>query len=232
MLCSHPNKRSKLSFSLSLTSLTCTITNCCPAQSSTFRLAYYEHFRHYQANFSESSTSKVPLSTDSKQMSNFAQLKKGITVKANMASSDSIKPQQIFKPLSRSGKISRRYVHSWNVQDEQGTISSVDFQHDVSSFEVIPSEYPHILMADAILTNEILLEDQSSVIHKANLRELASWSDRKVNDAVTNSGKPFMTVRWVVTEKKYQWSTYSEGQTGGSWLSRNPELQKRLPNMY
>ena len=84
-----------------------------------------------------------------------------------MASSDSVKPQQIFKLLSRSGKISRRYVHSWNIQDEQGTISSVDFQHDVSSFEVILSEFPHTLMTDEILTNEILLEDQSSVIYEA-----------------------------------------------------------------
>ena len=118
-----------------------------------------------------------------------------------MASSHSVKPRQIFKLLSRSGKISRRYVHSWNVQDEQGTISSVDSQYDVPSFEVIPSEYPHTLMADEILTNEILLEDQSSVIHEAKLKELASWADRKVYDPVTNSGQPFITVRWVVTEK-------------------------------
>ena len=45
-----------------------------------------------RANSSESSTSKVPSSTDSKQTSNFAQLKKGVIVKANMAASDSIKP--------------------------------------------------------------------------------------------------------------------------------------------
>ena len=71
----------------------------------------------------------------------------------------------------------------------------------MSSFEVIPPEYPHTFMADEILTNEFLLEDQSSVIHEAKIKELASWANRKVYDAVTNSGQPFMTVRWVVTEK-------------------------------
>ena len=85
-----------------------------------------------------------------------------------MASSDSIKPRQIFKLLSRSRKISGRYAHSWNVQNEQMTILSVDFQHDVSSFKVIPSEFPHTLMADKILTNEILLEDQFSLYMKLN----------------------------------------------------------------
>ena len=90
---------------------------------------------------------------------------------------------------------------SWNVQDEQGTVSSADFQHDMSSFEVIPSEFPYILMANEILTNEILLEDQFSVICGAKLNELANWSDRKEYDDVTNSGQPFMTVRWVVTER-------------------------------
>ena len=68
----------------------------------------------------------------------------------------------------------------------------------MSSFEVIPSESPHRLMAD-----EVLPEDQSIVIHvhEARLKELTSWSDRKVYDAVTNGGQPFMTVRWIATEK-------------------------------
>ena len=59
-------------------------------------------------NSSEDFTSKVPLSTDSKQTSNFAQLKKGAILEAIMASSDSIKPRQIFKLLSQSGEISGR----------------------------------------------------------------------------------------------------------------------------
>ena len=108
-----------------------------------------------------------------------------------MASSDSIKPQQIFKLLSQSGKVSRRYAQSWNVQGEQWTT-----YHQSSHLSI-----QHMLMVDEILTNEVILEDQSSVIHKAKLKDLASWAARKVYDAVTNSGQLFITVRWVVTEK-------------------------------
>ena len=56
-------------------------------------------------------------------------------------------------------------------------------------------------MADEILTSEALLGYLSSAVYEAKLRELDSWSHRKVFQTVPNEGQPFMTVRWVLTEK-------------------------------
>ena len=78
----------------------------------------------------------------------FFKLQKGATVRAQMASNSSLSGQQILKLLSRSCKVIGQYANSWNVRDERGEISSVDFKHDVTSFEIVSNTLSDTALAD------------------------------------------------------------------------------------
>ena len=56
-------------------------------------------------------------------------------------------------------------------------ISSVDFKHDVTSFEIVSNTLSDTALADEVLLNEVMVADQTSAIYQAKLQELASWNE-------------------------------------------------------
>ena len=67
----------------------------------------------------------------------FSQLKKGVTVPAQLKSQVSTAEQSALKLVSCYGKVTGHYGHRWNVQDEKGNISSIVFKHDIISVSII-----------------------------------------------------------------------------------------------
>ena len=127
-------------------------------------------------------------SRHSEDKSHFSKLQKGATVREQMTSNSSLPGQQILKLLSRSGKVTGQYANSWNVRDKRGEISSVDFKHDVTSFEVVSNTVSNTALADEGLLNEVMVADETSAIYKAKLQELASHNERDVYEEVPNNG--------------------------------------------
>ena len=56
-------------------------------------------------------------------------------------------------------------------------------------------------MQDEFQVNNILITEPTSEIYSAKIKELQNWSDNNVYNEVTDKGQPFMTVRWVITNK-------------------------------
>ena len=111
-----------------------------------------------------------------------------------MASNSSLSGQHILKLLSRSGKVTGEYANSWNVRDKREEISSVDFKHDVTLFEIVSNTLSDTALADEVLLNEVMVADQTSAIYQAKLQELASWNEQDIYEEVPNNGQPYMTV--------------------------------------
>ena len=130
-----------------------------------------------------------------------SQLKKGVTITAQLKLQASPAEQSVCKVVSHSGRVTGRYGHCWNVQEEKRNISSIDFKHSISSFTVLHVETPYSGLTDELCATPIFVVNHNSEIQEAKQRELANWSDHNVCDEVPNIGQPFMTVRWVVTQK-------------------------------
>ena len=130
----------------------------------------------------------------------YQQLKKGVLTSVQLISDIGDTSQHLFRLLSRSGKATGRYAYSWNVQDAQGNIRSIDFKHDVASWSVVSTSSDHS-MQDEFQVNNILITEPTSEIYSAKIKELQNWSDNNVYNEVTDKGQPFMTVRWVITNK-------------------------------
>ena len=108
-------------------------------------------------------------------------------------------PRHLFQLLSCSGKSTGRYTYSWNVQDQSGNVSSIDFKHDVAEWSIAQDNNDNEIL-DEHRTTKVLLAEQSDDVHAAKLKELHNWSVHNVYD-VPDNGQAFMTVRWVITTK-------------------------------
>ena len=128
-------------------------------------------------------------------------LKSGMFVKVLKKEDPHPNMWHTYKIISRSGKSTGRYAHSWNVQDEAGVMSSLDFKDDVHTYKVLnSSSLQHSDSEVEFRPNEILLAERNDDIQLAKQKELQSWKDQGVYEEVPYSEQPLMTVRWV-TEK-------------------------------
>ena len=130
----------------------------------------------------------------------YQQLKKGVFTSVQLTSDTGDTSQHLFRLLSRSGKTTGHYACSWNVRDAQGNIRSIDFKHDASSWSVVSLSSDHI-MQDEFQVNNVLITEPTSELYSAKIKERQNWSNHNVHNEVTDKGQPFMTVRWVITNK-------------------------------
>ena len=168
-------------------------------------------------------------SRHSEDKSHCSKLQKGATVRTQMASNSSLSGQQILKLLSRLGKVTGQYANSWNVRDERREISSVDFKHDVTLFEIVSNTLTDTALADEVLLNEVMVADQTSAIYQAKLQELASWNERDVYEEVPNNGQPYMTVRWVVTQKNVKNQPVTKARSVAHGFQETQDFRKVSP---
>ena len=165
----------------------------------------------------------------SEDKSHFSKLHKSAPVRAQMASNSSLPGQQILKLLSRSGEVTGQYANSWNVRDEKGEISSVDFKHDVTSFEIVSNTLLDTALADEVLLNEVMVADQTSAIYQAKLQELTSWNERDIYEEVPNNGQPYMTNRWVVTHKNVKNQPVTKARLVAQGFQEKQDFRKDSP---
>ena len=63
-----------------------------------------------------------------------------MTVKFKLGSSEELKSATL---ISRSGKATGKYKNAWNSQLDDGTSTSIDFDH-ISSLEIVPDSNSNI----------------------------------------------------------------------------------------
>ena len=62
-------------------------------------------------------------------------LRKDMKVKFTFGDSEELKSTTL---ISRSGKATGKYKNAWNSQLDDGTVTSTDFDQDISSWEIVP----------------------------------------------------------------------------------------------
>ena len=148
-----------------------------------------------------STTSSVIRTRKSSVNPDLSSLKKGVLASVQLNNDTVDMPRHLFRLLSCSGKSTGRYAYSWNVQDQSGNVSLIDFKHDVAEWSIAQDNDDNEIL-DEHRTTKVLLAEQSNDVHAAKLKELHNWSVHNVYDVVPdNDGQAFMTVRWVITTK-------------------------------
>ena len=102
------------------------------------------------------------------------------------------------KLVSRSGKATGKWRHSWNVNCTDGSTRSVDFSRDVDSWDFASTASSG---DTEILEHSTMYASVDEDIEAAKQSELKSWMDREVYDEVNDEGQKTISVRWVVTPK-------------------------------
>ena len=74
-----------------------------------------------------------------------------------------------------------------------------------------------------------MVADQTSAIYTAKLQELASWNERDIYEDVPNNGQPYMTVRWVVTQKNVKNQPVTKAQLLAHGFQEMQDLRKDSP---
>ena len=70
-----------------------------------------------------------------------AKLRKDIKVKFKLGNSEELKSATL---ISRSRKATGKYKNAWNSQLDDGTVTSIDFDQDISSLEIVPNSNSNI----------------------------------------------------------------------------------------
>ena len=105
---------------------------------------------------------------------------------------------QIAKLLSLGGKRKGKYKNTWNIQLLSGDSEVMNFDTDVTSWEVLMIDETS---SDEIICNEVFLATQREETNIAKSKELQAWIDQDVYEAVDNEGQSAISVKWVITEK-------------------------------
>ena len=105
--------------------------------------------------------------------------------------------------LSRSGKVTGKYNNAWNVRlnDADETVKSIDFERDVSSLKLIPTEVASQNNTEEVLYSQVFLTELENQTFKAKLLELESWQKQNVYVAEDDIGQNCISVRWVISKK-------------------------------
>lgn len=111
--------------------------------------------------------------------------------------------------LSRAGKATGRYCNWLNIQDKGEEPKAINWETGVDDWYALENidkdNNSEALSAESsVEMNEINVVsdrlDEKGVI-EAKQRELKSWQEFDVYEEVSDMGQPYLTVRWVCTEK-------------------------------
>ena len=112
------------------------------------------------------------------------------------------------KLISRSGKKAGIHDGEWNVMDENGTISVINFKKDNIICEILNNEQEvNIAEVEYEKVEEVyLVEDfikqSTEKIKEAKIRELQSWKKNSVYTEVKDTGQYCVSSKWVVKPKQ------------------------------
>ena len=91
--------------------------------------------------------------------------------------------------ISRAGKSTGKYKNYFNIKKDDGSTVALDMEKDVTNVELVDDEV------------EMLVLYSCESVDKAKYKEIENWKANNVYEEVENFGQPFLSVRWIVTEK-------------------------------
>ena len=148
--------------------------------------------------------------------SQYMQLKKKVKVEYKKVNDPQWRKGEIF---TRGGKATGKYRNCWNIVDENGVVTNVDFDKDVTEWrvaktpvsEVESDESEDVANEDSsalseeypteVIYHEMFTAETKEETLQAKLRELESWKKNCVYDEVEDIGQKCVSVRWVITPK-------------------------------
>ena len=141
-------------------------------------------------------SSETPFSTNN-NMELLAKLKKNTNVKFKLKDEVDWRSGNL---ISRSGKLSGKYRNAWNCElnDEDKTITSIDFERDVTDLQLVPNVLiQHKNYSEEIHYSEIYITEIENQSMNAKLLELENWKIQEVYIEEENIGQHCLSVRWV-----------------------------------
>ena len=91
----------------------------------------------------------------------------------------------------------RKYKNGWNSQLHDEIVTSIDFDRDISSLQIIPDSNINI---EEIHYSQIYITEFEKQVFEAKTKELNSWKEQNVY-VEEDSGQPCISVRWVISRK-------------------------------
>ena len=99
--------------------------------------------------------------------------------------------------ISRSRKATGKYKNAWNSQLDDGAVTSINFNKDISSLEIVADSNGNI---KEIHYSQIYIRKLEKQVFEAKTKELSSWKEQNVY-LEEDSGQPCITVSWIVSRK-------------------------------
>ena len=90
----------------------------------------------------------------------------------------------------------RKYKNSWNSQLHDEIVTSIDFDRDISSPQIITDSNINI---EEIHYSQIYITEFEKQVFEAKTKELNSWKEQNVY--LEDSGQPCISVRWAISRK-------------------------------
>ena len=85
----------------------------------------------------------------------------------------------------------RKYKNGWNSQLHDEIVTSIDFDRDISSPQIITDSNINI---EEIHYSQIYITEFEKQVFEAKTKELNSWKEQNVY--LEDSGQPCISVRW------------------------------------
>ena len=85
--------------------------------------------------------------------------------------------------------------NAWNSQLHDGAATSIDFDGDISSLEIVPDSNSNI---EEIHYSQIYITELEKQIAEAKTKKLNCWKEQNVY-LEEESGQPWISVRWVLS---------------------------------
>lgn len=128
-------------------------------------------------------------------------LKEGMRVKYKDAST---RRNVIVDIGKRAGKASGKYKGEWNVRNQQGIRSVVNFEKDALNLEVLEKDSGNVSSVNVIEElnlSEIFISQNKEEVTSAKIKELESWKKNNVYEEVPFEDQKCISSKWVIKPK-------------------------------
>ena len=127
------------------------------------------------------------------------------------------------KILSRAGKKKGIYSSWFNVENEDGSITALDWK-EIEEWDKVKDDEKVDEIGEALLSDEIVNDEM-----KAKRRELENWRNFEVYEEVKNTGQKTISVRWVMTEKEKEGEKVLKARLVARGFEETGDIQSDSP---
>ena len=101
--------------------------------------------------------------------------------------------------ISRAGKSTGKYKNFFNLCDDDGNVTYIDWENDVIKWHLVDDESNMPNSLDEALVAKHGFSDTD--VQQAKFEELENWRRNRVYEEVSFNHQEYISTKWVITEK-------------------------------